>query len=212
MSADALLSVQDLTVRFRTDAGWITAIEEIGFDASFSFVYSPRPGTPAAALEDDTPQSVKLERLHELQHKIDAHALAISESMVGTTQRVLVEGPARRNAEELAGRTGDLARAVELYRATIAAWRDMGRIGRFIFETGARGDELLARARAGDRPSFGELVRRHQRAALRDVAVDPKRPERVYAGAERLGLVRSEDGGFSWGGWELPRVERPHSF
>ena len=83
----------------------LALIDECAFDASFSFVYSPRPGTPAAALKDDTPQSVKLERLQKLQHKIDAHALSISRAMIGTTQRVLVEGPARRNAGELAGRT-----------------------------------------------------------------------------------------------------------
>ena len=80
-------------------------IDEIGFDASFSFVYSRRPGTPAAELADDTPQAVKLERLQRLQRINDAQAQVISRRMVGGTQRVLVEGPARRNPAELAART-----------------------------------------------------------------------------------------------------------
>jgi tRNA-2-methylthio-N6-dimethylallyladenosine synthase len=80
-------------------------IEDIGFDSSFSFVYSPRPGTPAAELPDDTPQAVKLERLRRLQARIEAQAQAISASMLGTVQRVLVEGPSRKNPDELAGRT-----------------------------------------------------------------------------------------------------------
>jgi len=81
--------------------------DEIGFDASFSFVYSARPGTPAADLVDDTPQSVKLVRLQRLQALIDANARRISEAMVGSTQRVLVEGHSRRNEAQLAGRTGN---------------------------------------------------------------------------------------------------------
>jgi tRNA-2-methylthio-N6-dimethylallyladenosine synthase len=80
-------------------------IEEVGFDDSFSFVYSPRPGTPAADLPDDTPQAVKLERLQRLQALIAAQAGAINKAMVGTRQRVLIDGTARRNAAELAGRT-----------------------------------------------------------------------------------------------------------
>jgi len=81
--------------------------EELGFDNSFSFVYSPRPGTPAADLADDTPQEVKLERLHRLQAAIDTNARRISEAMVGSVQRVLVEGPSRRDAGEFASRTGN---------------------------------------------------------------------------------------------------------
>ena len=81
--------------------------EELGFDNSFSFVYSPRPGTPAADLADDTPQALKLERLQQLQAKIDANARRISDAMVGSVQRVLVEGPSRRDAGEVAGRTGN---------------------------------------------------------------------------------------------------------
>jgi tRNA-2-methylthio-N6-dimethylallyladenosine synthase len=80
-------------------------IADIGFDASFSFVFSARPGTPAAALADDTPQAAKLARLQEVQAAIEANARRISDSLVGTHQRVLVEGPSRRDASELMGRT-----------------------------------------------------------------------------------------------------------
>jgi tRNA-2-methylthio-N6-dimethylallyladenosine synthase len=83
----------------------LALIDELGFDASFSFIYSPRPGTPAAAYPDSTPHEVKLARLQGLQQKIERQAQDISLSMVGTTQRVLVEGPAKRNADELSGRT-----------------------------------------------------------------------------------------------------------
>ena len=80
-------------------------IEEVGFDASFSFIYSPRPGTPAAELADDTPQDVKARRLKRLQKRIEAQAQAISAAMVGTVQRILVEGVSKKDASELAGRT-----------------------------------------------------------------------------------------------------------
>ena len=80
-------------------------VEELNFDNSFSFVYSPRPGTPAAEMADDTPQEVKIRRLMRLQKTIEAQALKISQAMVGTVQRVLVEGHARKDASELAGRT-----------------------------------------------------------------------------------------------------------
>ncbi len=80
-------------------------IEEIGFDNSFSFVYSSRPGTPAAELSDDTPHELKIERLMRLQARIEEQAQAISQSMVGSVQRVLVEGLSRKDANELAGRT-----------------------------------------------------------------------------------------------------------
>ncbi len=80
-------------------------VREIGFDTSFSFIYSPRPGTPAADLKDETPRELKLSRLQTLQAEIEANALRISESMLGSTQRILVEGPSRKNPEELAGRT-----------------------------------------------------------------------------------------------------------
>jgi tRNA-2-methylthio-N6-dimethylallyladenosine synthase len=80
-------------------------IEELQFDASFSFVYSRRPGTPAADLADDTPQELKLERLARLQSINNAQAACISAAMVGTVQTVLVEGSSRRNCFEMMGRT-----------------------------------------------------------------------------------------------------------
>jgi tRNA-2-methylthio-N6-dimethylallyladenosine synthase len=80
---------------------------EADFDASFSFVYSPRPGTPAAELPDAVPQAEKIQRLHRLQAQLESQARAISAAMVGTTQRVLVEGPSKKSATELAGRTGN---------------------------------------------------------------------------------------------------------
>ncbi|MBT8429735.1 MAG: tRNA (N6-isopentenyl adenosine(37)-C2)-methylthiotransferase MiaB [Gammaproteobacteria bacterium] len=80
-------------------------IEEIGFDHSFSFIYSRRPGTPAADLPDDVPLTVKQERLAKLQHVINDNAQRISRSMVGSVQRVLVDRPSRKDPDELAGRT-----------------------------------------------------------------------------------------------------------
>ncbi len=80
-------------------------INAVGFDTSFSFVYSPRPGTPAADLEDGVDQVTKLKRLVRLQKTIQDHATSISKSMVGTRQKVLVEGPSRKDPAELAGRT-----------------------------------------------------------------------------------------------------------
>ena len=79
-------------------------IDDVGFDSSFSFIYSARPGTPAAALTDTTSQATKLARLHALQARIEANARAISESMVGRVERVLVTGSSARNATELTGR------------------------------------------------------------------------------------------------------------
>ncbi|MCE2916267.1 MAG: tRNA (N6-isopentenyl adenosine(37)-C2)-methylthiotransferase MiaB [Rubrivivax sp.] len=80
-------------------------IEEIGFDSSFSFVFSKRPGTPAAALADETPQELKLKRLQHLQATVEANVRRISASRVGTVQRILVEGRSRKDAAELMGRT-----------------------------------------------------------------------------------------------------------
>jgi len=80
-------------------------MDDIGFDNSFSFIYSPRPGTPAANLADDTPHEVKLRRLQEVQANINANITRISESRVGTVQRILVEGASKRDAGELMGRT-----------------------------------------------------------------------------------------------------------
>ncbi len=79
-------------------------IAELGFDQSFSFIYSPRPGTPAASLDDDTPMSVKKERLQILQARINQQALEISRAMVGTTQRILVEKLSRKRASQVSGR------------------------------------------------------------------------------------------------------------
>ncbi len=80
---------------------------DLQLDGSFSFLYSPRPGTPAAELPDDTPREEKLERLQRLQAQLDAQARAVSEAMVGRTERVLVEGASRKDAQELAGRTSN---------------------------------------------------------------------------------------------------------
>jgi len=83
-------------------------IEDVGFDQSFSFVYSARPGTPAANLPDDTPDAVKKQRLMHLQSVINANAQRISKAMVGTVQSVLVEGPSRKDPAEMTGRTGNM--------------------------------------------------------------------------------------------------------
>jgi tRNA-2-methylthio-N6-dimethylallyladenosine synthase len=80
-------------------------VREAGLDQSFSFIYSARPGTPAASLPDEVGLEVKQQRLAQLQAQLDAQALAISRAMVGTTQRVLVERPAKKDQAELAGRT-----------------------------------------------------------------------------------------------------------
>ncbi|MEY8689704.1 MAG: tRNA (N6-isopentenyl adenosine(37)-C2)-methylthiotransferase MiaB [Leptothrix sp. (in: b-proteobacteria)] len=80
-------------------------IDDVGFDASFSFIFSPRPGTPAAALHDDTPQELKLQRLQQLQARLEENVRRISASRAGTVQRILVEGPSRKDPNELMGRT-----------------------------------------------------------------------------------------------------------
>jgi tRNA-2-methylthio-N6-dimethylallyladenosine synthase len=80
-------------------------ITDIGFDSSFSFVFSPRPGTPAANLADDTPAEVKLKRLQHLQAVVQDNASKISQAMLGTVQRILVEGPSKKDPNELQGRT-----------------------------------------------------------------------------------------------------------
>ncbi len=80
-------------------------MDDVGFDNSFSFIFSPRPGTPAANLTDDTPHAVKLRRLQEVQTNINANMARISERLVGTRQRLLVEGTSKRDAGELMGRT-----------------------------------------------------------------------------------------------------------
>ena len=80
-------------------------ITDVGYDSSFSFIFSPRPGTPAANLPDDTPHEVKLQRLQHLQATIEENVRRISASREGTVQRILVEGTSRKNAAELMGRT-----------------------------------------------------------------------------------------------------------
>ena len=80
-------------------------IDEVGFDDSFSFLYSPRPGTPAAEMRDDTPHEVKAARLHRLQQRITERANEIAQTMLGTTQRALVEGVSKKDVSELAART-----------------------------------------------------------------------------------------------------------
>ena len=80
-------------------------VEDVGFDGSYSFIYSPRPGTPAADLQDVVPHEAKRERLQKLQNRIEEQAKLFSEKMVGSIQRVLVEGVAKKSADELSGRT-----------------------------------------------------------------------------------------------------------
>lgn len=80
-------------------------VHDVGYDASFSFIFSPRPGTPAAALHDDTPHEVKLKRLQHLQAVLEDNQRRIGASRVGTVQRILVEGPSRKDKSELMGRT-----------------------------------------------------------------------------------------------------------
>jgi tRNA-2-methylthio-N6-dimethylallyladenosine synthase len=80
-------------------------IDDVGYDASFSFIFSPRPGTPAANLHDDTPHEVKLKRLQHLQAVIEDNVQRISASLQGSTQRILVAGTSRKNPNELMGRT-----------------------------------------------------------------------------------------------------------
>ena len=83
-------------------------IADVGFDQSFSFIYSRRPGTPAAALPDEVPHELKQERLVQLQARLNQQARRISEGMIGSTQRVLVERPSKRDARQLAGRTENM--------------------------------------------------------------------------------------------------------
>lgn len=82
-------------------------VEDVGFDASFSFVYSPRPGTPAANLADPVAKEQKIRRLMRLQALLESQARAISDAMVGSVQRALVEGPSKKDSRELAARTAN---------------------------------------------------------------------------------------------------------
>ncbi|MCZ6577081.1 MAG: TRAM domain-containing protein, partial [Gammaproteobacteria bacterium] len=100
-------------------------IEAVGFDNSFSFIFSPRPGTPAAQLPDPTPAAIKQQRLAQLQRRLADMGAAVSRRMVGTVQRILVHGPARKDPRQLAGRT-------ENNKVVNFVSRDRGLIGRFI--------------------------------------------------------------------------------
>ena len=99
-------------------------IQEVGFDISFSFIYSPRPGTPAADLPDDTPETVKKQRLQLLQHRINQQAAEIARRMVGNTERVLVTGVSKKDPGQLQGRTEN--NRVVNFRA-----EDLALIGKF---------------------------------------------------------------------------------
>ena len=103
LSSDFIVGFPGETERDFEDT--MRLIEDVGFDQSFSFIYSRRPGTPAASLPDDVPHEAKQARLERLQARIDANAQAISRAMVGSVQRVLVERPAKKDARQLAGRT-----------------------------------------------------------------------------------------------------------
>ena len=85
----------------------LNLVREVGFDQSYNFIYSRRPGTPAASLPDEVPYELKLERLTRLQEQLDLQERAISQGMVGSVQRVLVAAPAKKNAQELCGRTAN---------------------------------------------------------------------------------------------------------
>ena len=91
----------------------VKLVQDVGFDYSFSFLYSPRPGTPAAFIKDDTPQATKLARLSKLQSINEAQGDAISRAMLGTIQRVLIDGASRKDANLLAGKT-DNNRVVDM--------------------------------------------------------------------------------------------------
>jgi tRNA-2-methylthio-N6-dimethylallyladenosine synthase len=106
ISSDFIVGFPGETERDFEDT--MNLIAEIGFDQSFSFVYSRRPGTPAASLPDDVSIKTKQERLHLLQARIGQQAMSISEGMVGSIQRVLVERPSKKDIRQLAGRTENM--------------------------------------------------------------------------------------------------------
>ncbi|MEO0436399.1 MAG: tRNA (N6-isopentenyl adenosine(37)-C2)-methylthiotransferase MiaB [Pseudomonadota bacterium] len=106
-------------------AATMKLIEDIGFDTSFSFVYSARPGTPAADLADETDDETKKARLHVLQARINQHAQEISRRMVGNTERILVTGPSKKDPGQLQGRT-------ENNRVVNFSTNDQGLIGHFV--------------------------------------------------------------------------------
>ena len=103
LSSDFIVGFPGETERDFEDT--MKLVRDMGFDHSFSFIYSARPGTPAASLADDTPLEVKKERLAALQAQINEQAAAISQAMVNTRQRILVEGPSKKDPKQLFGRT-----------------------------------------------------------------------------------------------------------
>jgi tRNA-2-methylthio-N6-dimethylallyladenosine synthase len=103
LSSDFIVGFPGETERDFEDT--MKLIEEMNFDQSFSFIFSARPGTPAASLPDPTPMEVKKQRLTRLQALVNEQALAISQNMVGTIERVLVEGRSKKDENQLAGRT-----------------------------------------------------------------------------------------------------------
>ena len=155
--------------------------EEVGFDSSFSFVYSPRPGTPAADLPDDTPAAVKKQRLQALQALINRQALAISRRMVGTVQRVLVSGIAKKDPGQLQGRA-------ENNRVVNFPCLDHGRIGEFaeVLIQEALPNSLRGRLAEGAGPAMaagnGGRAQPQARAARRRPAAEPAEPAACAAG------------------------------
>ena len=123
-------------------------VEALGFDHSYSFIYSKRPGTPAEALPDDVPHAVKQARLERLQALINRQAAAISQAMVGTVQRVLVDRPSRKDPRQLAGRTGN--------NRVVNFDGPAGLIGRFV---DLRISEALPNSLRGELVEAGERVR-----------------------------------------------------
>jgi tRNA-2-methylthio-N6-dimethylallyladenosine synthase len=103
MSSDFIIGFPGETDQDFEDT--MNLIETIGYDQSFSFIYSPRPGTPASSLVDDVPMDVKQARLARLQKRINEMAMQISQDMVGTQQRILVDRPARKDPKQMSGRT-----------------------------------------------------------------------------------------------------------
>jgi len=131
-----------------TDADFdasLRLVEEIGFDGAYSFVFSPRPGTPAASMADDTPAEVKQERLRHLQQRVQTQAQGFNRHMIGSRQIILVEGPSRKNPVELCGRTEN-NRVVNL-----EGTGDPSLIGRFVEVevTGALANSLRGRVISG---------------------------------------------------------------
>ncbi|MEZ8141556.1 tRNA (N6-isopentenyl adenosine(37)-C2)-methylthiotransferase MiaB [Enterovibrio sp. FF113] len=141
-------------------------IRDINFDMSFSFVYSPRPGTPAADMPDDTPEQVKKDRLSELQQQITAQTMIFARQMLETEQRILVEGPSRKNLMELRGRTEN--------NRVVNFAGSMDLIGQFV-------DVKITDVHANS--LRGELVRTEKEMNLR-IAVSP---------AEMIAKTRKED-------------------